>query len=244
MCYGLDNRRGAFGRITALEDTGTDEHTVHAELHHQRRIRRGGHAARGKVDDGQAAQFLGLLDQLVGSADLLGISHELLVGHRGQSADLAQYGTGMTNGFHHVACARLTLGADHGRALADAAQRLAEVAAAAHERYLEQMFVDVVGLVGGSQYFGFVNIVYTDRFEDLRFDKVPDAAFRHHRNRHRIHDLRDQAGVRHAGYAAVGTNIRRDALQSHDGTGSGILCDFGVFRGDHIHDHSAFEHLR
>ena len=52
-------------------------------------------------------------------------------------ADLAEDGASMAHGFHHVAGAGLTLGADHGRAFADAAGSLTQIAAAAHKRHLE-----------------------------------------------------------------------------------------------------------
>ncbi len=39
---GLHDRRRAGGRVTGLEDARTDEHTLGTELHHHRRIRRGG----------------------------------------------------------------------------------------------------------------------------------------------------------------------------------------------------------
>ena len=88
----------------------------------------------------------------------------------------------MPHGLHHIAGARLALGADHRRALADAPQRLAQVAAAAHEGDLEEVLVDVVRLVGRRQHFRFVNVVDADGFQDLGLDEMPDAAFRHHRD--------------------------------------------------------------
>ena len=39
-------------RILALEDPGPHEHALGAQLHHQRRVRRGADAARDEVDDG------------------------------------------------------------------------------------------------------------------------------------------------------------------------------------------------
>jgi hypothetical protein len=42
-----------------------------------------------------------------------------------------------------------TLGANHGRALADAAQRFAEILRAAHEGHVEAGFVDVMDVIGG-----------------------------------------------------------------------------------------------
>ena len=54
----------------------------------------------------------------------------------------------MADGLDNVAGARLALGSDHRGALGDAAQRLAEVAAAADERHLQLVLVHVVVLVG------------------------------------------------------------------------------------------------
>ena len=61
--------------------------------------------------------------------------------------------------FDDVARARLALGADHRRAFADAAQRLAQVAAAADERDRELPLVDVVLLVGGGEHLALVDVV-------------------------------------------------------------------------------------
>src|SRR5439155_943254 len=79
-----------------------------------------------------------------------------------------------------VAGAGLALGPDHGRTLANPAQRLAEVAAAADEGDLEGVFVDVVLLVGRRQHLGLVDVVRSDRLEDLRLHEVADARLRHH----------------------------------------------------------------
>lgn len=58
------------GGVARLEDAGADEDAVAAQLHHQRRVRGGGHAASREVDHRQAAQGLGLADQVDGGADL------------------------------------------------------------------------------------------------------------------------------------------------------------------------------
>ena len=89
-----------------------------------------------------------------------------------------------------VAGAGLALGADHRRALADAAQRLAQVAAAADERHLERVLVDVVRLVGRRQHLGLVDVVDAERLEHLRLDEVADAGLGHDRDGHRVHDAR------------------------------------------------------
>jgi hypothetical protein len=81
VCHGLDNGRGTPGRIAALEDTRTDEHPVHAQLHHQRRIRRGRDTTRREIDDRHASEFFCLFDEFIRRADFFGICHELFVGH-------------------------------------------------------------------------------------------------------------------------------------------------------------------
>ena len=58
MGDGFDDRRRAPGRVAALENAGADEHAIHTELHHQRRVGRSGHAAGSKVDNRHASQFL------------------------------------------------------------------------------------------------------------------------------------------------------------------------------------------
>src|ERR1044071_4922388 len=55
----LDNRCCASSWITALEDAGTDEHAIHAKLHHQCCICRSGNPTGGKIDYGHASKFLG-----------------------------------------------------------------------------------------------------------------------------------------------------------------------------------------
>jgi hypothetical protein len=65
----------------------------------------------------------------------------------------------VAHGFDHIAGAGLALGADHGRALANAAQGFAQVAAAADEGHLEVVLVDVKLLVGGGQHFRLINVV-------------------------------------------------------------------------------------
>src|SRR5207248_4580444 len=68
--------------------------------------------------------------------------------------------------------------ADHRRALADPAQRFAQVAAAAHERHLERVLVHVMFLVRRRQHLALVDEVDAERLEHLRFRGVADAALR------------------------------------------------------------------
>ena len=88
----------------------------------------------------------------------------------------------MADGFNHIAGAGLTLGADHGRAFADAAQGFTQVAAAAHKRHLEIVLVDVMLFISRGKHFRFVDVIDPDGFQDLGFDEMTDAAFCHHRD--------------------------------------------------------------
>ena len=72
------------------------------------------------------------------------------------------------DGLDDVAGSRFALGAHHRGALGDAPQRLAQVAAAADERNLEIVLLDMVLLVGRGQHLALVDEVHLQRFEDLR----------------------------------------------------------------------------
>jgi len=58
----------------------------------------------------------------------------------------------------------------------------------------------------------------------LAFDEVADSGFGHDGDRDRVHDLFDHLRVAHAGYAALGSNVGGDALEGHDGAGTGFFC--------------------
>ena len=66
-------------------------------------------------------------DELVRRSELLGGHVELILRKGGQTADLVANGAHMRHRVGDVAGAGLSLGADHGRALGDAAQRLSQV---------------------------------------------------------------------------------------------------------------------
>jgi hypothetical protein len=107
---------------------------------------------------------------------------KLVVAHVGQASDAGLHRPHVAHCLDDVPGAGLALRADHGRALADAAQRLAEVGGAAHEGHREPPFVDVVGVVGWRQHFGFIDVVDAERLENLGLDEVSDPGFSHYRN--------------------------------------------------------------
>ena len=184
-----------------------------------------------------------VLHQLHGDLELLGGLIELVLPQVLDPADLGVHGPHMAHGLDHVAGARLALGADHGRALADPAQGLAQVPGAADEGHLELPLVDVIDVVGGGEHLALVDIVDLDGLEDLGLREVADAALGHHGDGHRLLDALDHPRVAHAGHAPRRPDVRRDALQGHHGAGPGLLGDPGLLRGGHVHNDAALEHL-
>jgi hypothetical protein len=73
----------------------------------------------------------------------------------------------MFNCFDDVAGTGFTLCADHGCTLGNTAEGFAEVAATADKGDFEGGFFDVVFVVGGGEDFRFIDVVYSDAFEDL-----------------------------------------------------------------------------
>ena len=115
-----------------------------------------------------------------------------------------------------------------------------EVAGAADERNREGVFVDVVGFVGGSEYFGFVDVVDAQFLENLGFGEVADAALGHHRDGDGGHDLANLFGRGHARYSAFGADLRRNALKSHYRDRAGLLGNYGLLGVGDVHDDAAF----
>ena len=232
-----------FDGIAALEDAAADEHAVAAELHHERRVGRRRDAARREVHDRQLAVLVDPLHELVGRLQLLGGVEELLLAQADDPADLGGHRAHVAHGLDHVAGARLALGAHHRGTLGDAAKRLAEVAAAAHERDGEVELVDVVLLVGRRQDLRLVDVVDAERLQDLRLDEVADAALGHDGNRDRADDALDHGRVGHARDAALRADVGGHALERHDGDRSGVLGDLRLLGIDDVHDDAALEHL-
>ncbi len=119
-----------------------------------------------------------------------------------------------------------------------------KIARAAHKRHFVPPLEDVIFLVGRRQHFTLIDVIHAHGFQHLRLGKVADARLGHHRNRHRGHNLLDDLDGRHAGHAAFFANVRRHALQRHDGRGARVLGDLGLLgRGD-VHDDAALQHFR
>ncbi len=151
--------------------------------------------------------------------------------------------THVADGLDDVAGARLALGADHRRALADPAQSLAEVGRTADEGHLEGPLVDVVALVRGSEDLGLVDVVDLQRLEHAGLHEVPDPRLRHHGDRDRLLDPGDHLGVGHARDATVAADVRGNALERHHRGRARVLRGLRLLGVDHVHDHAALEHL-
>ncbi len=182
-------------------------------------------------------------DEVVGRLELLGGHEQLVLAHALQPPQRGRDGADVADGLDDVAGARLALGADHRGALVDAPQRLAEVAAAAHERHLEGVLVDVVGLVGRREDLRLVDVVDAQRLQDLRLDEVADAGLGHDRDGDGLHDAHDHRRVAHARHAARRPDVGRHALEGHHRDGAGILGDARLVGRDDVHDDAALEHL-
>src|SRR5207244_832210 len=135
--------------VARLEDAGANENGLGAELHHERGVRRGRDPTRREVGDRELPGPRHAPDQLVGRAEVLGLGHQLLGRERREASDSRGDRAHVPHGLHDVARARLALGADHRRALADAPERLAQVACAADKRDAEGELIDVEMLVRG-----------------------------------------------------------------------------------------------
>jgi hypothetical protein len=243
VCDGLDNGLGALGWVARLEDTGADEDTVAAHLHHERGVGGSSDTAGGEVDDGQAALASGLLEQGVVALELAGHLAEVVVrGGRG-ACDLGVDGLHVADGLDDIAGAGLALGADHGGTLADAAEGLAKVTAAADEGSVEVVLFDVVDGVGGGEDLALVDVVDANGLQDLALDNVTDAGLGHDWDGDGVHDLLDHGRVGHASNTALGANVGGHTLEGHDGAGTGLFCDLCLLSVDNVHDHATLQHL-
>src|SRR5438093_414242 len=137
---------------------------------------RSGGPARTEQRHGQATGLGDLLHQPHGRPKLLGPGVHLGRVRLGDLLQITQHRPQMEDGLLDVARAGLTLGADHGRPLADAAQGLAQVGAATHEGHGEAPLVDVVLEVDRREHFALVDVVDTEGLEHLRLGEVTYAS--------------------------------------------------------------------
>ena len=203
----------------------------------------GRHTAGDEEHDGELARLGDLGDEVVRSLQLLRGDEQLVLRQGGEGCDLSPDLADVLHRLRDVPRAGLTLGADHRRTLVDTAERLAQVGRAADERHGEAELVDVVDVIGRREHLGLVDVVDAELLQHLRLDEVSDARLRHDGDRHRRDDAVDHVGIAHARDAALSADVGGNALECHDGDGSGVFGDLRLICGDDVHDHAALEHL-
>ena len=239
-----DNGLGPGFGIAGLENARAHKHAVSTQLHHERSIGRGGNTSCNQQRNRQATLARGFNDEFIRGLELLGADVEFVRRVFVQGSDFADFAVeraDVLSGLRNVAGTRLTLRADHGSALVDAAQGLAQVGRTADKRDLEGVLVDVVDVVGWAENFRFVHEVHAKRLQDLCFDLMADAGFGHDGNVNGLDDRVDEVRVGHAGNTALRADIGGHALQSHDRASSRICGYAGLFGRDNVHDDAALE---
>ena len=184
-----------------------------------------------------------LAHQLDRNLQLLSCLKELIIAQSDNVTDLLLDLAHVAHGLDDVARARLALGANHRGALGNTAQRLAQIAGAADKRHVKLGLVDVINVIGGGENLGLVDVIDLDGLQDLRLDNVTDAALGHDGDGDGLLDALDHLGIAHTRDAACGTDVGRDALESHDGAGAGFFGDLRLFGGGHVHDDATLEHF-
>ena len=184
-----------------------------------------------------------IFHQVVRSLQLL-CSLEELIGTLGDEvADLTLHQSHVVHGLNHITGTRLTFGTDHRRTLSNTAQGLAQVAGATDKGHTELCLINVIDIVSGGKHLTLVDVVDVDSLQDLSLGNVSDTTFSHHGDAYSSLNAFDHLRIAHTSHTACGTDICRNALQSHNGTGTGLFGDLCLLRGCYVHDHAALEHL-
>ena len=144
----------------------------------------------------------------------------------------------MADRLYDIAGSRLTFGTDHRRSLVDPAECLAEIFCTADKRYFEISFVNMVDIIRRGENLTLVDVVDFDGFKNLCLYKVADAAFCHNRNGNGFLNAADHLRITHTGNAAGCTDVCRNPLQCHNGTGTSFLGNMRLLRSGNVHDHA------
>mmetsp|Transcript_27271 Transcript_27271/g.37610 ORF Transcript_27271/g.37610 Transcript_27271/m.37610 type:complete len:271 (+) Transcript_27271:255-1067(+) len=243
MSDSLHNCMRPFGRVAALEDPRSYKYSITSHLHHEGGISRSRHTAGGEVHNRKTAQVPGLADQLKRCADLLGKHINLVFIHGLQLPNTPLHCPDMAHSLHHIASSCLTLGADHGRALCNPSKGLTQVSATAQHGHVKVVLVDVMNLVCRGQDLALINVVNTNRLQNLGFYKVTNAGLGHDWNGDSCFDGLNHFRVRHTSYTSIFANVSGDPLQGHHCDSACFFSNTRLFNIDDIHDASALEHL-
>ena len=69
----------------------------------------------------------------------------------------------MADCLDNITGSRFSLGTDHGRALRDTSERLAQIFCSADKRYFKFMFVDVIYIICRGKHFTLIDVIDLDR---------------------------------------------------------------------------------
>ena len=187
---------------------------------------------------------MNILHQIIRHPQLLRSVEQLVLGHGLETANLCLHHTHVAHCLHDIAGARFALGTNHGSALIDTAQCLAQILGTANKRYIELGLVDVVLVICRREHFALVDVVNLDGLQNLCLCEVTDPALCHNRNADCLLNAPNHLRVAHTGYTAGCTDVCRNALQRHNGTSAGCLCDLCLLRCGDVHNDAALQHLR
>ena len=233
------------GRVAGLEDAGADEHALGAELHHHRRVGRGGDAAGGEQHDRQLAGSARPRDQLVRRLQLLGRDVQLVLGQRASAG-------GSRRGSVRMCVVAL----DTSPVPASPLERIIAAPSVMRRSASPRLvaphtngtvngpLVDVVGVVGRGEHLGLVDVVDAERLQHLGLDEVADPGLGHDRDGDRasmIPSIMSGSLIRDTPpWARMSAGTRSSAMTATAPASSAILR---LLRRDDVHDHAALEHL-
>ena len=96
----------------------------------------------------------------------------------------------------------------------------------------------MIHIISRREHLTLIDIINLDCFENLSLHKMSDSAFCHNRDRNRVLDALDHLRITHTGNAAGGTDVCRNPLQCHNGTGTSFLGNMRLLRSGNVHDHA------
>ncbi len=169
---------------------------------------------------------------------------KLVLSHRNKARDFRIHLSHMSYRLNDVAGAGFALCSDHGRALVDSSQRLAEVLRSAYERNLKITFINMINVVRRGENFALVDIIYLNRFENLRLSEMPDSALCHYGNRNGVLYALYHLRVAHSRHSARRAYVCGDSFKCHDRARTRRFGNLRLLGSRNVHYDSALEHLR
>ncbi|KAM0051796.1 hypothetical protein Hdeb2414_s0007g00240711 [Helianthus debilis subsp. tardiflorus] len=122
-------------------------------------------------------------------------------------------------------------------------QCLSQIPTPTHKRNPKIMLINMILIIRQRQNLTLINIIHTNRFQNLRLNEMPYPRLRHHRNRNRLLNLLNQLRIAHPCNAALRADVRRNSLQRHDSTRPSFFRHTRLFGVHDVHNYAASEHL-